>query len=167
MPRNHDSSATASPNHASSRDIPMVCVRTSMNASAVNPARKSGFPSQPNPTSSRLKASYTTVSPADAMGASACITKPLISATPVKKIMPTAMAPQAKAFSQCRISIPPAASISRPPSTQRTNPMAIATWIGPHNGVDASTEACSNKPRDGSGCNASPTATSTPATASA
>src|SRR5207248_3814163 len=34
-------------------------------------------------------------------------------------------------------------------------------------GVEASTEACSNTPRDGSGCRASPPATSTPASVSA
>ncbi len=94
------------------------------------------------------------------------MTHPLMSATPLKKIMPTAIAPHARASSHDRVSEPPATSSSRAPRAHRTKPAAIATWIGPHHGVFWRTEGLSSNPPAGTGWNSSPSATSTVARAS-
>ena len=79
------------------------------------------------------------------------MTHPLISATPVKNTIPTAIAPQHNAAGQGSSTRPPAHSIRSEPSTQRTNPAAIATWIGPHQGVCSRTDGFSRKPPAGTG----------------
>ena len=80
-------------------------------------------------------------------------------ATPLKKIIPTAIDAQLSAASQDWVSLPPAKSIRKPPRAQRTNPAAIAMWIAAHQGVPSSTEGFSSNPPEGGGWKTSPTAT--------
>jgi hypothetical protein len=82
------------------------------------------------------------------------MTQPFTSATPVKKIMPTVIAPQHSATNvanRADASCVPATSISRLPRTISTKPAAIAMWMGPHHGVLARTDGRSSKPPAGTG----------------
>jgi hypothetical protein len=74
-----------------------------------------------------------------------------MSATPVKNIIPTAIAPQQSAAVHGFVSEPPATRNNRLPRMTSTKPAAIAMWIGPHHGVVASTDGRSSKPPAGTG----------------
>src|SRR5207248_4961091 len=152
IPRPQDKRATARPPHARLGGSRIVRYRSSRAARPVRPARKRGLPSHPYPINRRLKASYNQGSVAGACRAiKKCMTQPLIKATPVKKTIPTAIAPHDSAAGQGYVSAPPATSSSRLPRQHSTNPAAIAMWIGPHQGVFASTDGRSSKPPAGTG----------------